>query len=155
MTTYDFSPLYRSAIGFDRLANLFESARASQNNYPPYNVERVGENRYRITMAIAGFSINDLDIELKSSILTVRGDKKEKPQAREFLYQGIAERAFEQRFQLADHIKVVDARLENGMLNIELVRELPEEMKPRKIEIQTEQAVTATVDQATAMEAAA
>jgi molecular chaperone IbpA len=140
MRQYDLSPLYRSTVGFDRLFTLLDSMAsmdAGSQTYPPYNIERTGENAYRITMAVAGFSEADIDIEAKENVLTVRGEKKDEPQeeGREILYRGIASRAFERRFQLADHVQVTGAKLENGLLHIELVRELPEAMKPRKIPI--------------------
>ncbi|HEY5717691.1 MAG TPA: Hsp20 family protein [Motiliproteus sp.] len=132
----DFSPLYRSSIGFDRLANLIENASAnSQGGYPPYNIELMDENQYRITMAVAGFTKADLDIQSQANTLVVKGGKPEEAQERRFLYQGIAERGFERRFQLADYVKVVNASLENGLLHIDLEREIPEAMKARKIEI--------------------
>lgn len=137
MRTYDFSPLYRSAIGFDRLAQLFDQAQRSdgQPSYPPYNIELVEENRYRITMAVAGFSRAELDIETERDTLTIVGRKHKDEGARTFLHRGIAARDFEQRFQLADHVKVVSAQLDNGLLNIELAREIPETLKPRKVAI--------------------
>ena len=134
-STLDFSPLYRSAIGFDRMARLLDAAATdSKPSYPPYNVELVEENRYRISMAVAGFSQNELEITSEESTLTIRG-RQESDDSRKFLYQGIAERNFERKFQLDEHVKVVDARLENGLLHVELVREIPEAMKPRTIEI--------------------
>jgi molecular chaperone IbpA len=138
MTTIDFSPLFRSMIGFDRMAPSLENAfRNEAGGYPPYNVELESENKYRITMAVAGFADNDLGIEVKENLLTVTGSRQPEgeQEARRFLYRGIATRSFERRFQLADYVKVVDARLENGLLHIDLVREVPETMKPRKIEI--------------------
>ena len=141
MTTIDFTPLFRSAIGFDRLASALESAyRSEAGGYPPYNIEVVGEDRYRISMAVAGFARNDLDIQVKESILTVSGSRKdeEKEKDRRFLYRGIATRNFERQFQLADYVKVVDARIEDGLLHIDLAREIPEAMKPRKIEIRSD-----------------
>lgn len=137
MRAYDFSPLYRSAIGFDRLAQLFDQAQRTegQPSYPPYNVELVTEDRYRITMAVAGFDRSELDIETERDTLTIIGRKQKEEATRTFLHRGIAARDFEQRFQLADHVKVVNAQLDNGLLNIELVREIPETMKPRKIAI--------------------
>lgn len=134
MRTYDFSPLYRSAIGFDRLAQLAEAAlRNEQPSYPPYNIELVSEDRYRITMAVAGFSREELDIESEKNTLKISGRKAAENTPRNFLHRGIAARDFEQRFQLADHVKVVAARFENGLLDIELMREIPEADKPRKI----------------------
>lgn len=140
MNTFDLSPLYRTAIGFDRLADMLSNAqRVDSNGYPPYNIESLGEDRYRITMAVAGFGRDELDIVSEQNTLTVSGNKNEPSEAdegdREFLYRGIANRSFERRFQLADHVKVAGADLENGLLHIELQRELPERMKPRKIEI--------------------
>ncbi len=137
MRTYDFSPLYRSAIGFDRLAQLFDQAQRaeSQPSYPPYNVELVAQDRYRITMAVAGFDRSELDIESERDTLTIVGRKQKEETQRTFLHRGIAARDFEQRFQLADHVKVVSAQLDNGLLNIELVREIPETLKPRKVAI--------------------
>lgn len=134
-TSLDFSPLYRSAIGFDRMARLLDAAATeSKPSYPPYNVELVEENRYRISMAVAGFSQDDLEITSEQNTLTISG-KQAGSTERQYLYQGIAERNFERKFQLDEHVKVVDARLENGLLHIELERELPEAMKPRKIAI--------------------
>lgn len=138
MTTYDLSPLYRTAIGFDRLADMLTNAsRVDGNGYPPYNIEAHGEDQYRISMAVAGFSDSDLEIVTEQNTLTVSGAKSDDGEEddREFLYRGIATRSFERRFQLADHVRVVSAKLENGLLHIELERELPEQMKPRKIEI--------------------
>ena len=138
MTTFDLSPLYRTAIGFDRLADMLSNAsRVDGNGYPPYNIEARGEDQYRISMAVAGFSESELDIVTEQNTLTVSGQKAgdEEREDREFLYRGIATRSFERRFQLADHVRVVSAKLENGLLHIELQRELPEKMKPRRIEI--------------------
>ncbi len=138
MRTYDLSPLYRSTVGFDRLFSLLDSVGGGETAqpYPPYNIERTGENAYRVTMAVAGFGENDLDIQAKENVLTVKGEKKEEKQdGREVLYRGIAARAFERRFQLADHVEVTGATLENGLLHVDLVREIPEAMKPRKIAI--------------------
>jgi molecular chaperone IbpA len=134
-TSLDLSPLYRSAIGFDRMARLLDAAATdSKPSYPPYNVELVEENRYRISMAVAGFSQDDLEITSEQNTLTVAG-KQSQDAERKYLYQGIAERNFERKFQLDEHVHVIDARLENGLLHIELERELPEAMKPRKIAI--------------------
>jgi molecular chaperone IbpA len=138
MRTYDLSPLYRSTVGFDRLFGLLDSVTNGEAQpYPPYNIERTGENAYRVTMAVAGFGEDDLDIQSKENVLTVKGEKKEEKEekGRELLYRGIASRAFERRFQLADHVEVVGASLNNGLLHIDLVREIPEAMKPRKIAI--------------------
>jgi molecular chaperone IbpA len=139
MRTFDLAPLYRSTVGFDRLFSLLDQVGGldTTSGYPPYNIERVDENAYRITVAVAGFTENELAIEVKESTLTVRGEKqlKQDEKAGEVLYQGIAARAFERRFQLADHVQVTGARLENGLLHIELKREIPEAMKPRQIPI--------------------
>lgn len=137
MRSFDFTPLYRSAIGFDRLAQLADSALRSdaQPSYPPYNIELVEENRYRISMAVAGFDRSELDIETVRDTLKVVGRRQKDGEEHRYLHRGIAARDFEHRFQLADHVKVVSASLENGLLNIDLVREIPEEMKPRRIEI--------------------
>lgn len=137
MRTYDFSPLYRSAIGFDRLAGLFDEALRSdsQPSYPPYNIELVAEDKYLITMAVAGFDRSELEIETERDQLKVVGRKQKDENKRTFLHRGIASRDFEHRFQLADHVRVVGARLDNGLLNIDLIREIPEALKPRKIEI--------------------
>jgi molecular chaperone IbpA len=137
MRTFDLSPLYRSTVGFDRLFNLLDSVNGGEAQpYPPYNIERTGENAYRVTLAVAGFGETDLDIQAKENVLTVKGEKREeKQETREVLYRGIAARAFERRFQLADHVEVTGAALENGLLHIDLVREIPEAMKPRKIQI--------------------
>ena len=134
----DFSPLYRSTVGFDRLFSLMDSLGAnetSQPSYPPYNIERTGENAYRITMAVAGFGEADLAIEVKENSLAVKGEKAVPETAGDFLYRGIAARSFERRFQLADHMIVQGARLENGLLHIELVREIPDILKSRRIPI--------------------
>lgn len=137
MRTYDFSPLYRSAIGFDRLAQLFDDAQrtSAQPSYPPYNIELVAENQYRITMAVAGFDRSEVEIETERDTLKITGRKRKDEAKRTFLHQGIAARDFEHRFQLADHVKVVGAKLDNGMLDIELAREIPEALKPRRIAI--------------------
>ncbi|QYJ99997.1 Hsp20 family protein [Shewanella psychrotolerans] len=137
MRNYDLTPLYRSAIGFDRLAQLAEHAASNKGNsgYPPYNIELLDEHRYRITMAVAGFSMQELDITSEGDKLVVKGIKAEQDSERKYLYQGIAERGFERTFQLADYVTVIGADLENGLLNIDLKREIPEALKPRKIEI--------------------
>lgn len=134
MSAYDFSPLFRSTIGVDRLTQLAEAAlRNEPPSYPPYNIELVSDDRYRITMAVAGFSREELDIESEKNTLKISGRKATETTQRKFLHRGIAARDFEQRFQLDDHVKVVAARFENGLLDIELVREIPEADKPRKI----------------------
>ncbi|WP_066963760.1 Hsp20 family protein [Microbulbifer sp. Q7] len=138
MRNLDLSPLYRSAIGFDRLASLLDTMTTSEQNqpaYPPYNIELTGEDAYRISMAVAGFDQSELDIQMEQNRLTVSGKKVADEEKRNFLHRGIAARNFERRFQLADHVRVTDAQLVNGLLHIELVREIPEAMKPRKIEI--------------------
>ena len=139
MTTIDFTPLFRTSVGFDRLAHLMAAEhRAEQGNgYPPYNIQKGGENQYRITMAVAGFAEADLSITTENNRLIVTGTKPQEETGEEnaYLYRGIATRSFERRFNLADHVKVVGARLDNGLLHIELEREIPEAMKPRKIEI--------------------
>ena len=141
MTTIDFTPLFRSAIGFDRLASALESAyRSEAGGFPPYNIEVTGEDKYRISMAVAGFAREELDINVKESILTVSGSRREEPRdtQRRYLYRGIATRNFERQFQLADYVKVMDARVEDGLLHVDLMREIPEAMKPRRIEIRGE-----------------
>ncbi|WP_237068271.1 Hsp20 family protein [Microbulbifer guangxiensis] len=138
MRNFDFSPLYRSAIGFDRMASLLDTMTSNEQNqpaYPPYNIELTGDDSYRITMAVAGFEQSELDIQVEQNRLTVAGKKPEESEQRNFLHRGIAARNFERRFQLADHVRVTNAQLANGLLHIELVREIPEAMKPRKIEI--------------------
>ena len=134
---FDLSPLYRSSVGFDRLARMLDEAASFETpSYPPYNIELLGEDEYRITMAVAGFGSADIAIEGKGNALTGSGKKADKPEAKtQFLHQGIASRAFERRFQLADHVVVQGAGLENGLLHITLKREVPEAMKPRTIPI--------------------
>ena len=133
----DFTPLYRSAVGFDRLASLLDAAAASDgpSGYPPYNIERTDENAYRIEIAVAGFKPEELSIEVKENLLTVQGRKAANDEAKRYLHRGLAERNFERRFQLADYVVVNDANLVNGLLSISLKRELPEALKPRRIEI--------------------
>lgn len=137
MRTFDFTPLYRSAIGFDRLANLFDDALRTdaQPSYPPYNIELVGEDKYQITMAVAGFDRSEIEIETERDALKITGRKQREETPRNFLHRGIATRNFEHTFRLADHVRVVGAKMDNGLLNIELVREVPEALKPRKIAI--------------------
>jgi molecular chaperone IbpA len=137
MRSYDLTPLYRSTIGFDRVFDLLDAAgKTETSGYPPYNIERVTENEYRITLAVAGFGEDDLDVELRENTLTVSGARNESVEnGREYLYQGIAGRSFERRFELAEHVQVTGASLVNGLLNLELKREIPEAMKPRKIAI--------------------
>jgi molecular chaperone IbpA len=140
MRHVDFSPLYRSTVGFDRLFTILDSLaqpEGGQNTYPPYNIERTGEDAYRISMAVAGFSDQDISIEAHRNVLTVKGERKEEGngEGSEVLYRGIAARSFERRFQLADHVDVLGAELKNGLLHIDLKRNVPEELKPRKIAI--------------------
>jgi molecular chaperone IbpA len=140
MTALDFSPLFRSTIGFDRLFPFFEDALrrdAADVSYPPYNIEKTGEDSYRITMAVAGLSKEDLNIEARANTLLVSAKRRREVAENTYLHRGIAGRGFVRRFRLADHVKVAGADLENGLLHIDLVRELPEEMKPRQIEIST------------------
>ncbi len=135
MRHIDFAPLYRSTVGFDRLVNMLDHIAGDENGFPPYNIERVGENEYRISMAVAGFSRDELNVEVKEQTLTVRGQKATEEKDREYLHRGIATRSFERRFQLADHVEVKDADFSDGLLNIGLVRNVPERMKPRTVEI--------------------
>jgi molecular chaperone IbpA len=139
MRTIDFSPLYRSAVGFDRLASLLEAASRSDapSGYPPYNIETQGENAYRIEIAVAGFKPEELSIEFRENTLTVQGKKAAADEARRYLHRGLAERNFERRFQLADYVVVTGAKVADGLLAIELERQLPEQLKPRNIEIKT------------------
>ena len=135
MRTFDLAPLYRSTVGFDRLFSMMDGLEAAPG-YPPYNIERTGENDYRITVAVAGFGENDISIESKENTLTIKGAKQATAQQDgEVLYQGIAARAFERQFQLADYVQVKTAALENGLLHVDLVREIPEAKKPRQIPI--------------------
>ncbi|GAA5130528.1 Hsp20 family protein [Thalassotalea piscium] len=138
-TNTDFSPLYRSFIGFDHLASMMDKASRAdkQSSYPPYNIELLADDEYRITMALAGFAESELDIESKDNNLIVTGTKaaNKEPSERKFLHQGIAERSFERKFQLGDHVKIIGAFMENGLLHIDLKREIPEALKPRKIAI--------------------
>jgi molecular chaperone IbpA len=137
MRTFDFAPLWRSTIGFDRLFDLLdETQRAVEDNYPPYNIERLGDDRYQISLALAGFAPHELSITAEQNVLTIEGRKADK-ESREYLYQGISARSFKRQFNLADHVRVTNAALDNGLLRIELVREIPEAMKPRQIEIGT------------------
>ncbi|HEX5508404.1 MAG TPA: Hsp20 family protein [Pseudolabrys sp.] len=135
MRTFDLAPLYRSTVGFDRLFSMLDGFEATPG-YPPYNIERTGENDYRISVAVAGFGENELSIEAKENTLTIKGEKQVKEESNgEVLYQGIAARAFERVFQLADYVQVKGAALENGLLHVDLVREIPEAKKPRSIPI--------------------
>jgi molecular chaperone IbpA len=138
MNTFDFSPLFRSTIGFDRLTRLADAAARGDAavSYPPYNIEKTGEDAYRLSMAVAGFGQDDLEINVQENALTITGKAKKDEEVGKYLHRGIARRAFERRFQLADTIKVVGASLDNGMLHVDLVREVPEALKPRTITIQ-------------------
>lgn len=152
MRRFDFSPLYRQTIGFDHLANLIEQLASAEgdNGFPPYNIERLDENVYRITMAVAGFSLDDLTIEVKEGTLSVRGEQSGEAKDREYLHRGIAARNFERRFRLADYIEATGASLEHGLLHIDLKREIPEAMKPRTIKIrQSAKNGTKVIDGAT------
>jgi molecular chaperone IbpA len=137
MRTYDFSPLYRSMVGFDRIADMLDQATRVEPmpNWPPYNIEKAGEDQYRITMAVAGFSPDEIELVQQESTLFVNGQKHPEPDGVQVLHRGIATRAFKQSFNLADHVKVTGASLENGLLTIELKHEVPEELKPRRIEV--------------------
>jgi len=140
MRTFDFAPLYRSTVGFDRMFSMLDQLGGGENpvpSYPPYNIGRTGENAFRISVAVAGFTDAALSIEAKEGMLTIRGEKQASDEEKtgEMLYQGIAERTFERSFRLADHVEVKGAILENGLLHVDLVREIPEAMKPRAIPI--------------------
>ncbi|GIK81730.1 MAG: Hsp20 family protein [Pseudorhodoplanes sp.] len=147
---FDLTPFYRSTVGFDRLFNMLDQAGGvdSAPSYPPYNIERTGENAYRISVAVAGFAENELNIEVKENTLTIRGEKQSKTEekAGQVLYQGIAARAFERVFQLADFVQVKGAKLENGLLHVDLVREIPEAKKPRQIPIGGSRVIEAQVE---------
>ncbi|MBN4053294.1 Hsp20 family protein [Haliea sp. AH-315-K21] len=138
MTTFDFSPLYRSTIGFDHLANLLDNVTASERSqpaYPPYNIELLETDKYRISMAVAGFEESEISVETEDNALTISARKKAKESEVNYLHQGIAERNFKRQFKLEDHVQVVSATLKNGLLHVDLVREIPEAMKPRRIAI--------------------
>jgi molecular chaperone IbpA len=157
MRTFDLSPLYRSTVGFDRLFDMIDRVGGfdAAPGYPPYNIERTDENNYRISVAVAGFGENELAIEAKENTLTIKGEKQQQKQQQETsgsetLYQGIASRAFERAFQLADHVLVKGATLENGLLHVDLVREIPEAMKPRTISISNGKSKPAQIDQVAA-----
>lgn len=139
MRTFDFSPLYRSAVGFDRMMSLLDAAQksATAETYPPYNIEKTGEDAYQITVAVAGFGPEDLDVEVRDGQLVIIGKGAPESDGVAYLHRGIAKRAFERRFQLADHVEVKDADLRAGLLVIDLVREIPEAMKPRKVDIRS------------------
>lgn len=139
MRTFDFSPLYRSAVGFDRLMNVLDAAQknSAADGYPPYNIEKTSEDSYQITLAVAGFGAADLDVEVRDGQLVIVGKSDSEEQDNQFLHRGIARRAFQRRFQLADHVEVKAADLVDGLLKVDLEREIPEAMKPRKIDIRT------------------
>jgi len=149
MRTYDLSPLMRSTIGFDRLDRLFEQAfqhAESASSYPPYNIEKLGEDAYRITMAVAGFGEGDLDITAQENTLIITGKSLADDKKTTFLHKGIARRGFERKFDLADHIKVTGANLENGLLHVDLVREIPEAKRPRRIDIASDAPAAKVID---------
>lgn len=136
MLNYDFAPLFRSTIGFDRVMSLLDAATSgAENGYPPYNIEKTGEDKYKIVLAVAGFGEEDLALEQKEGTLVVNGRKQQEQAGTTYLHRGLASRAFERRFELAEHVNVVGARLVNGLLEIDLVREVPEALKPRRIQI--------------------
>ncbi|MEM9764313.1 MAG: Hsp20 family protein [Pseudomonadota bacterium] len=140
MRTIDLTPLYRSTVGFDRMANMLDQVMAGENaapSYPPYNIEKLGDDAYRITIAVAGFAEGELNAEVRDQVLSVTAKRAQKADApkRTYLHRGIAERGFERRFQLADHVRVSGAALENGLLHVDLVREIPEALRPRTIAI--------------------
>ena len=147
MRRVDLTPLYKSSIGFDHLASVLDQLAnlETENGFPPYNIERLGENNYRISMAVAGFGDNDLSIEVKEGTLTIHGEKKADDKVRQYIHQGIAARNFERRFRLAEYVEVSGAALENGLLHIDMKRELPETMKPRTIKIAKAQPSNARV----------
>lgn len=143
-TAFDFSPLYRTTVGFDRIVHLLDAATqspAANNNYPPYDIEMTAENKYVITIACAGFAEKELDIQTEKGVLIVKGKKENDEKDRKFLYQGIANRSFERKFQLADYVEVTGAKLENGLLKINLLKEIPDTMKPKKIEINSSKTI--------------
>ena len=149
MRRLDLTPLYKSSIGFDHLANVLDQLTNvdTETGFPPYNIERLGENNFRITMAVAGFGDNDLSIDVKEGTLTIRGEKKnDENKVRQFIHQGIAARNFERRFRLADYVEVSGASLEHGLLHIDLKRELPEAMKPRTISITKSQPTSRVIE---------
>jgi molecular chaperone IbpA len=144
MNRFDFTPYRRTMVGFDRLFDLLEnqSRMNSGDNYPPFNIERRGEDAYRITLAIAGFKPADIEITAQQNLLVVQGKKGDEPSAAQFLHVGIAQRGFERRFELADYVRVEDANLEDGMLSIDLIREIPDAMKPKKIPVGTQKSLS-------------
>lgn len=135
MRTYDFSPLYRSTVGFDRLLDMLDQVPRVDANWPPYNIEKTGDDEYRISMAVAGFSPEEIELVQQGTTLVISGQKHPEPEGVQVLHRGIATRAFKQSFNLAAHVKVTAARIDNGLLTVELKREVPEELKPRRIEI--------------------
>ncbi|WP_299984230.1 Hsp20 family protein [uncultured Ruegeria sp.] len=154
MRTFDFAPLHRATIGFDQIADMMDRVLTNdvaQPSYPPYNIEKTDVDTYRISVAVAGFSEADLSVEVKENSLVVSGKKASEDQERSYLHRGIATRAFERRFALADHVRVTGASHENGMLNIELKREVPEALKPRRIEISSTNAIEKDVVDAKAV----
>ena len=144
MRTYDFTPLFRSTIGFDQLFDMIESS--VRPDWPPYNIEKTGENQYRISMAVAGFASDEVELVQQGNILLVMGHKRIGSKQQEMLHQGLASRSFKQTFNLADHVKVASADLENGLLVVELIREIPEQLKPRRIELGSRTATLAGQD---------
>jgi molecular chaperone IbpA len=149
MNRFDFTPYRRSMVGFDRLFDLLEKqSQSGEDKYPPFNIERRGEDAYRITLAVAGFKANEIDITAQQNLLVVQGRKSDDAQAGQFLHVGIAQRAFDRRFELAEHVRVDGANLEDGLLVIDLVREVPEAMKPRKIAIGGQQPLTVVTTEA-------
>ncbi len=149
MRNYDLSPLYRSTVGFDRLSTLLDSVMSTNtnpNSYPPYNIEKTGDDSYLISIAVAGFTQGDLEIEARDGQLVIKGRKPDEKDERTYLHRGIASRAFEMRFELADHVRVTEAHMENGLLNVSAIREVPEALKPRKIEIAKSPSIEATVE---------
>lgn len=151
MNRFDFTPYRRTMVGFDRLFDLLEnqSRMGSSDNYPPFNIERRGEDAYRITLAIAGFKPADIDITAQQNLLVVQGKKADEASSAQFLHVGIAQRGFERRFELADYVRVDDANLEDGLLTIDLVREVPEAMKPKKISVGTQKTLSVVKDAGT------
>ena len=148
MNRFDFTPYRRTMVGFDRLFDLLENQGRmnSGDNYPPFNIERRGEDAYRITLAVAGFKPADIDITAQQNLLVIQGKKADEASAGQFLHVGIAQRGFERRFELADYVRVENANLEDGLLTIDLVREVPEAMKPKKIPVGTQKALTVVSD---------
>ncbi|MCF6304148.1 MAG: Hsp20 family protein [Rhodobacteraceae bacterium] len=149
MRNFDFSPLYRTSIGFDRLANIMDTvtrADSGGSSYPPYNIEKTGDDSYRISIAVAGFTEDELNIEARDGQLVISGKKADPEDDVQYLHRGIANRAFEKRFQLADHVRATDATTQNGLLHVDLVREVPEALKPRRIEIASSAPQQVTVE---------